>query len=466
MKKTYRHLLFGTLLASFSCQKEYTSEDLNRLENSILELKFNLYELENENTSLIYRNTDLRNQISDLKDRISQIQNQNSIWETEMELFLNQIEILEFEIEKLNGVESNMYQVVSIKREYIDESISKDHPNSYLFFEKWFDTTQNFYSYENQVENPADYLFLKDSSVQSVIKFKAYQMAESNTYQNQKLYPIKRDLFEYYPEESLSSREFIDIKYLHKDTVLLIEKIRSLQKFSLNGGQTLFYEVYNPVYTDKIEYKKLIPVEEISYYTDEELAEEFRNLGLGFYSDELYASLDSNNLLDYTRVFIEDGKRYGLDLSYILNEEPHLELNESVLTESGFAIARASEKCTPEKIWIEFTKSKWLENGILQPFQASRLKSMYHELGHTVFGYKHHIHSESGHVLSGFGQGIHDIMGYTTENHFYKGGENRNNQDTWAKRVERFFKGVNHEYFDCTLSGKEKTPFYCSQLNQ
>ena len=170
--------------------------------------------------------------------------------------------------------------------------------------------------------------------------------------------------------------------------------------------------------------------------------------------------------MDYIRVFIEDGKRHGLDLSYILNEEPHIELNERVLTESGFAIARASAKCNPEKIWIEYTKSKWLENGILQPFQASRLKTVYHELGHTVFGYKHPIHPESGSVLAGFEQGNYDIMGYTNENHFFKGGRNSNNHDSWAKRVERFFKGVHHEYYDCTLSGKEKNILFCSQLNQ
>ena len=466
MKKTYLPLLFGVFLANLSCQKEFTLEDLSRLENSILELKFELYELENKNTSLIYKNSDLKDQISNLQDQLSQIQNQNSNWETNLEFFLNQIKTLEFEIEKLNGVESNMYQVVSIKREYLNKDFPKDHPNSYLFFENWFDTTQNLYSYRNQVENPADYLFLKDSTVKTVIKYKAYPLAESNMTQNQKLFLKEKNLFEYYPEESLSYREFIDIKYLHKDTILLIEKIRSLQKFSLNGGQSLFYEIYNPIYTDKIEYKKLIPVKEPSYYTDDELVEEFRNLGTGFYSDELYASLESNDLLDYIRVFIEDGKRHGLDLSYILNEEPHIELNERVLTESGFAIARASAKCNPEKIWIEYTKSKWLENGILQPFQASRLKTVYHELGHTVFGYKHPIHPESGSVLAGFEQGNYDIMGYTNENHFFKGGRNSNNHDYWAKRVERFFKGVHHEYYDCTLSGKEKNILFCSQLNQ
>ncbi|MEK9613181.1 MAG: hypothetical protein VW080_04560 [Flavobacteriaceae bacterium] len=84
MKKTYLPLLFGVFLANLSCQKEFTLEDLSRLENSILELKFELYELENKNTSLIYKNSDLKDQISNLQDQLSQIQNQNSNWETNL----------------------------------------------------------------------------------------------------------------------------------------------------------------------------------------------------------------------------------------------------------------------------------------------------------------------------------------------------------------------------------------------
>tara|TARA_X000000950_G_scaffold109743_1_gene138330 strand:- start:762 stop:1070 length:309 start_codon:yes stop_codon:yes gene_type:complete len=91
------------------------------------------------------------------------------------------------------------------------------------------------------------------------------------------------------------------------------------------------------------------------------------------------------------------------------------------------------------------------------PFYADRLQIMYHELGHTILSYDHPLIEDweekgldiSESVAEGFNGRKDDIMGYGFSNNWE---HLEDPEQTWYKRLDRFFKGIDHEYFDCTTS--------------
>ena len=79
---------------------------------------------------------------------------------------------------------------------------------------------------------------------------------------------------------------------------------------------------------------------------------------------------------DNIRVFIE-GEKDTSDLRHILNQAIYIAING---VSANGACAWVSYGSDPEHIWIEYDASYW-ESGLPDPFYASRLQVIYHELG-------------------------------------------------------------------------------------
>ena len=121
------------------------------------------------------------------------------------------------------------------------------------------------------------------------------------------------------------------------DTLLIVDQARFK---SIDGDE----EKFGILVTHNKYIKRAIfpPVK-----TEQDLTTLFKETNNGFYSDPLYLSLDPSDPLDYLRVFIEDAKRFGVDLSHITNKEPYLQITQ--IDEEGVC-AWASDICDREKI--------------------------------------------------------------------------------------------------------------------
>ena len=49
---------------------------------------------------------------------------------------------------------------------------------------------------------------------------------------------------------------------------------------------------------------------------------------------------------------------------------------------------------------------------------------------------------------------------------YFIGGRNEDNDETWHERVERFFKGTDHTYYNCGPTSKGEHIIYCNLLDK
>ena len=165
----------------------------------------------------------------------------------------------------------------------------------------------------------SEYLKIKDSMVSRFTRINYYKIGVSNDSEDF-IYNRKPVDLDYYTDFSKVDTTDISKNYnfqysierIDLDTLLIVEKGRR----SRNNNDQI-----NVIYRKTS--KKIVKRESFpSFRTDEELTDLFKATQKGFYSDSLYQTLDPNDPMDYVRVFIEDGKRYGVYLTHILNQAP------------------------------------------------------------------------------------------------------------------------------------------------
>lgn len=427
MKKSTYISLFSFILI-FSCQKDFYLEDLNEVNSQIEALQSQIQISESEETLLLSDKESLEAQILDVQNQLDQ--HQMSVEEA-----LEKIAALEKQLIELEVIKDGIYELVLSKAtRKLEQQLEFEDP-------WWLPNPEN-----------SEVIEIRDLEIvryTSPLSYPINKNDDNNGYEwiylrKVKDTPYYSDLTEI---DTSEQDQFYKINLFKQqislDTLLIVDQARFK---SIDGDEEKFGILVT--HNKYIKRATFPPVK-----TEQDLTTLFKETNNGFYSDPLYLSLDPSDPLDYLRVFIEDAKRFGVDLSHITNKEPYLQIKQ--IDEEGVC-PWASDICDREKIWIEYDKACW-EYGLPGPFYADRLQIMYHELGHTILSYDHPLIEDweekgldiSESVAEGFNGRKDDIMGYGFSNNWE---HLEDPEQTWYKRLDRFFKGIDHEYFDCTTS--------------
>ena len=431
--KNIAYISVVLLILISACQKDFYLEDLDEINSQIEKLQT---QISNSRT----KGNLLQTEKEVLESELQAIQIQLNQQLMTYEEALTQIQNLEQKIIDLKGVKNGIYEVVLEKRiTATDEGVQNQRP------------------WRLSDPNRSEFIELKDLQIVRYTTIRYYAIAksiENNEYDFYETRKIFNNDGSYYSDLSTIDttqepwyKVNVSKQRISLDTLLFIEKERG---YYLEDADGVSKPYYTKVYKKYVDRNSFPPIK-----TEYELTDIFKNTKSGFYSDSLYLTLDPSDPLDYVRVFIEDAKRHGVDLSHITNKEPYFEFFEDEQTIFG-ACAWASDVCDREKIWIEYFSPCW-ESGLPSPYFADRLKTMYHELGHSILSYDHPMvedWEEKGlewpeNVAEGFNGSKDDIMGYGN-NSYWEHEEDL--EQTWYQRLDRFFKGTDHEYYDCTTS--------------
>ncbi|MCY3999054.1 MAG: hypothetical protein OXE55_06840 [Flavobacteriaceae bacterium] len=123
---------------------------------------------------------------------------------------------------------------------------------------------------------------------------------------------------------------------------------------------------------------------------------------VGFKGDPIYSKIERNNFESYLEAFIEDAKRYGVDLSHIDTNDYTFNIVEEFPCPDGGSIcfggvlATAGSLCDSH-IEVNILKGLW-ERGLTFDYHDALIQVLWHELGHTILSLDHVC--EPYHILS------------------------------------------------------------------
>ena len=106
----------------------------------------------------------------------------------------------------------------------------------------------------------------------------------------------------------------------------------------------------------------------------------------GFYVDPVYSKIKRNDFRTYIEAFIEDGKRYGRDLSHIDVDNYTLRLWDEIRM-GPTAAGQAFAACSP-LIDIALLESYW-KGQVTLPYRSYIMWLIWHELGHDILDLDH-----------------------------------------------------------------------------
>ncbi len=123
---------------------------------------------------------------------------------------------------------------------------------------------------------------------------------------------------------------------------------------------------------------------------------------VGFKGDPIYSKIERNNFESYLEAFIEDAKRYGVDLSHIDTNDYTFNIVEEFPCPDGGSIcfggvlATAGSLCD-RHIEVNILKDLW-ERGMTFDYHDALIQVLWHEFGHTILSLDHVC--EPYHILS------------------------------------------------------------------
>lgn len=415
--KTKNSLSLLFFLFLICCQKDYYLGELNEVNNKINTLNSQIEKSQNEMTPLEREKKEIENQILEIKIALQEQQ-------ISIDQALIKLDELENKIIEIEGIKDGIYEAVMSKTL---SSITNDQESD----KPWL------------VSDPetSRYIEVKDKKIISYATEMHFQIEQKSDPRHdiyldtriKKSSPFYTDLTKIDTSELNPNPLYYFINLSKKrtslDTLLFIDE--TTYKY-FDEEKELKKEI-RKIYT------KYVERDFMSYTSESELINLFKETKRGFFSDTLYQTLDASDPYDYIRVFIADAKRHGVDLSHITNKEPYLHLVDLDFDPCAYA----SDLCDREKIWIEFDINCW-NNVIPEPYYFGRLATMYHELGHTILSYQHP--EVNNKVVGGFNDRRDDIMGYGTKSSW---NTRYDPEQTWYKRLDRFFKGTDHVIYDC-----------------
>lgn len=325
-------ILIGIILVQFSCQKDYYLEDLNAAEAEYQSLNLKLKQINSENQQLISENQQLAFQIDNLKSQIESSSTSVASALSQIEEIEEHISGLEQEIEEtFNAIESRTVELLNqLQNSYPEQTDLKNKIDDLL--EQLSQNTLSTWE--------ADALYLEIANDFAIIIgvqdgfYKTYKRSFGITkedFQNQNFelrhessrhyyYEIKdKETLEVsivrkhndpeYFDNPYSSEPFLDKSIWFSDTyemeVLGADRIKVVEWYETGDGTR--YDVMHLSKVDSIPYDR----------TNEELQTLFREKKTGFFSDPVYSQVDVTDLSSFLLTFIEDGKRYGRDMSWI-----------------------------------------------------------------------------------------------------------------------------------------------------
>ncbi len=382
-----KNIYLTLLVLAISCQKDFYLEDLEDVNIQIEQIKLQMTSKKDEEDLLVSKKQKLQEQLADIKAKLNT-----------SEITLSQankmIQDLESELNALGiGIKDGIYEVVMTRFQRISN-----------YNESYTDPLQ-----KTNLEE-SEFIEITDSTITQFTRLYYYKINEEEKNSNYIIHRkvVDRNYYTDLEEIDTTTADFYykiqsSIKRIGFDTLEIVDQSTNSWK---EDGEIKKRR------TKK--FKKLVLRESFpKSKTEKELTDLFKAKNLGFYSDPLYRTLDPSDPMDYIRVFIEDGKRHGVDLSHILNKKPYFNITS---IERGSAWA--SYVCDNEYIWIEYDTPCW-EDGLPEPFFAQRIQVMYHELGRSILSYDHPMvenWKEKGlewpeNVADGYNERRDDIMG-------------------------------------------------------
>ena len=187
---------------------------------------------------------------------------------------------------------------------------------------------------------------------------------------------------------------------------------------------------------------------------------------LNYYQqDGVYSQIKKGDFDSYLKAFIQDAKRYGLDLSHIDTKNYEFEIYDKseipyrIHEETGKEYkprALAYYTCS-DKVGISVAKDYW-ENGEF----IELLRTMWHEFGHTILGY-HHLY-QRGQLMSGRHSNPQLPKGQidkdknwsiynpkSTDLEYQINGQS----DDWERQMRDLFTGQYQIQYDCRNNGEK-----------
>ena len=187
---------------------------------------------------------------------------------------------------------------------------------------------------------------------------------------------------------------------------------------------------------------------------------------LNYYQqDEVYSQIKKGDFDSYLKAFIQDAKRYGLDLSHIDTKNYEFEIYDKseipyrIHEETGKEYkprALAYYTCS-DKVGISVAKDYW-ENGEF----IELLRTMWHELGHTILGLEHLY--QRGQIMSGRHSNPQLPKGQTDKNKDWSIYNSKSNDwehqingqsDDWERKMRDLFTGQYQIQYDCRNNGEK-----------
>tara|TARA_X000000950_G_scaffold109743_1_gene138332 strand:- start:2074 stop:3555 length:1482 start_codon:yes stop_codon:yes gene_type:complete len=325
-------LLQVILIFHYSCQKDYYLEELNQAEMTFNSLSSKLNQINSENQQLVSQNQQLAFEISTL---LNQLESSSISLTSALELIEDieeELNLLEQEKTKeLNAIQSDVEKLLTqLKTDFPKETELKFEMESLI--EKLSQETITVLEAKELYQKAADAFAIVKGVQDGLYKtFRVASRLDETSYKNndfilhfissqhyyfeiekvkiQTVSIVRKDNDFKYFENPYSSEPFVDKNITfsgnHNIEVLGVDRIKIVVEYQINESK--LYDIFYLAKTETIPYNK----------TNEELQTLFREKKTGFFSDPIYSQVDVTDLSSFLSAFIEDGKRYGRDMSWI-----------------------------------------------------------------------------------------------------------------------------------------------------
>jgi len=331
MKKPIALILISFLIFQLGCQKDYYLEGLEDAQLTLNGLKSNLNQINIENQPLINSNQQLEGMIRSLNDQlenttvsiktalveidaieeyIEQLENQLTGVLADLQL---KVENLLGQLERYGSSQADLREKVNSLHTMLEEgSLNVIEAEAlYLGLVDQFaivvgvqdgfykTTTAKSRVSEEDLEN-------EDFTLQDISRKHQYYQIEDKKVISIGI--VRKHNDPSYFDNPYSSEPYLDKdNYIHGEyeiEVVGVDKISIAESIDVGGAR---YDVFHLTKIDSIPYN----------LTNEQLQTIFKEKKTGFFSDPIYGQVDVADLNSFLKAFIEDGKRYGRDMSWI-----------------------------------------------------------------------------------------------------------------------------------------------------
>jgi uncharacterized protein YoxC len=420
MRKPLALILIIFSIFVLGCQKDYYLDDLNEAKATFELLNKRLNQINSQNRLLISENQQLALLVNNLQDQIesssisivsalSQIEDieehilslEQKIAETSDDIELRTLELLG-KLENEFPEQTDLKVRIDALLVQLDQEMLSDQEANVLYRDIAYDfavfigvqdgfyrTDKVSYPIEEEDFQNQDFELQYNMYVNYYYEIKDKNIVEVST--------VRNDDGDESSDSPYSSEPYLDKSIWFSDDyeieILAADQIKITESFE--GGDGKRY--YIVMYFSKVDF---IPYDR----TNEELQAIFRDKMTGFFSDPIYSQVDVTDLTSFLLAFIEDGKRHGRDMSWIVPSNYNFEFDSSVFT---LGIDYHLLNCEGGGRTVEATfrvNKKWWDKMAFVDQRNLHIQIFWEVFANSLFTYDYF--EEEGHLLSYGGAGL------------------------------------------------------------